>query len=526
MPEVNTRRAPAAVAALVGLLAVGAALAAGHLVAGFLGPASSPYFAVGNAAIDLTPAGVKGFAVSTFGTNDKTVLLAGMGVVLAVLGVAFGLVSRRRSWPGALLIGLLGILGVVAVYSRGGLGELAVLSPIVSMVVGVGIFLLLHALATRRRPAAVEGRESSESRAGRRMPSRRGFLASSAGVVAAGAAAGVSGQALAGADDARDSRTAIGALTPAEPAPPIPPNADFRKAGTPSFITPNRKFYRVDKALIVPQIRADDWRLRIHGMVRREKTFNYADIASRRLVERTITMTCVSNPVGGPYVSTAKFIGVPLAELLAEVGVVDGADQLFSTSHGGGYTAGTPVEAVTDPDRGALLAIGMNREALPLVHGFPARMVVPGIYGYASATKWVVDMELTTFAAKKAYWIPRGYSVRAPIKTESRIDAPTPFQRLPTGPVTVAGIAWAQTTGIAKVEVRIDGGPWQSARLATPVNRNTWRMWRAELTVGQAGSHTVEARASDANGHTQTPHEAPVLPDGASGWPSLVFDTT
>jgi DMSO/TMAO reductase YedYZ molybdopterin-dependent catalytic subunit len=516
---------PVLLAALVGLLAVGAALAAGHLVAGILGPASSPYFAVGNAAIDLTPGAVKDFAVSTFGTNDKTVLLAGMGVVLAVLAVVFGLISRRRSWPGALLIGLLGILGIVAVYSRGDAGGLGLLSPVVSLLVGVGIFLFLRTLAAARQSGLPDSSDSSGSEARPAVSSRRRFLASSAGVLVVGGAAGVSGQALANADNARGSRSSVGALVPDEPAPAVPAGADFRGAGTPDFITPNPKFYRVDKALMVPQIRAEDWQLRIHGMVENEKTFSYADITSRKLVERTITMTCVSNPVGGPYVSTSNFIGVPLRDLLAEAGVRDGAEQLFSSSRGDGYSAGTPVDTVMDPDRGALLAIGMNRKPLPLEHGFPARMVVPGLYGYVSATKWVVDMELTTFAAKKAYWVPRGYARYAPIKTESRIDAPKPFQKLAPGRVTVAGIAWAQTTGIAKVEVRVDGGPWQSARLAAPVNRNTWRMWRSELTVKHSGSHTVEARATDAKGHTQTSHEASPLPDGASGWPSVVFTT-
>jgi DMSO/TMAO reductase YedYZ molybdopterin-dependent catalytic subunit len=515
----------AGVAALVGLLAVGAALAAGHLVAGILGPGSSPYFAVGNSAIDLTPGAVKDFAIGTFGTDDKTVLLAGMGVVLAVLAVVFGLVSRKKSWPGALLVGLLGILGIAAVYFRG-LGGLALLSPIVSLVVGVGIFLFLHMLAAARQSDTPDSARSSSSAARRPLSSRRAFLASSAGVLVAGSAAGVSGQALANAASARGSRDAVGGLVPDEPAAPVPPSAEFPGAGTPSFITPNRKFYRVDKALIVPQIQADDWQLRIHGMVERERTLRYADIASRRLVERTITMTCVSDPVGGPYISTSNFIGVPLRDLLSEAGVADGADQLFSTSQGDGYTAGTPVADVMDPDRGALLAIGMNRRPLPLEHGFPARMVVPGLYGYVSATKWVVDLELTTFAAKKAYWIPRGYAVHGPIKTESRIDAPKPFQQLPAGPVTIAGIAWAQTTGIAKVEVRIDGGAWQNARLGAPVNRNTWRMWRTELTVRKAGSHTVEARATDSHGHTQTSHQAPPLPDGATGWPSVVFTAT
>jgi DMSO/TMAO reductase YedYZ molybdopterin-dependent catalytic subunit len=250
-----------------------------------------------------------------------------------------------------------------------------------------------------------------------------------------------------------------------------------------------------------------------------ELVLRYADIRGMPLVERTATITCVSNEVGGEYVSTSNFIGVPLRDLLERAGVKPGAEQVFSTSVDG-WTCGTPVSDVLD--RG-LLAVGMNGEPLPLEHGFPARLVVPGLYGFASATKWVVDLELNRFADKRSYWVERGWAQRAPIKTQSRIDAPAPFATVPAGRVTVAGIAYAQQRGITEVEVRADGGPWQVAELATEVNRDTWRMWRAELDLGP-GPHTVECRATDATGVTQPEGRVPPIPDGATGWHSTQFE--
>jgi DMSO/TMAO reductase YedYZ molybdopterin-dependent catalytic subunit len=274
----------------------------------------------------------------------------------------------------------------------------------------------------------------------------------------------------------------------------------------------------------VPQVRAEDWLLRVHGMVNETRTFTFNDIRGRPLVERTITMTCVSNEVGGPYVSTANFVGVPLRDLLDEAGVRPGADQLFSSSVDG-WTAGTPVDAVLDRNRGALLAIGMNGEPLPTEHGFPARMVVPGLYGFVSATKWVVDMELTTFDTKESYWRRRGWAARAPIRTQSRIDVPRGFATVPAGKVTIAGIAWAQTIGISNVEVRLDGGRWQRAELATEVNSQTWRMWRLQVELAP-GHHKAEVRATDRTGRTQPRERVPPIPAGATGWHSTDFTVT
>ncbi|NIJ14747.1 DMSO/TMAO reductase YedYZ molybdopterin-dependent catalytic subunit [Saccharomonospora amisosensis] len=507
------------VSGLIGLLALAAALAAGHLMAAFVGIGASPYFAVGSAAIDLAPTWLKDWAVGTFGSYDKLVLLAGMAAVLMSLAVTAGLLSRRRPLAATIVIAGLGVLAGVAVLTRPDVGRLALLAPLAAVAAGLGVFHWLHALARRGRH---DPGERPFEHAEQVTTDRRRFLAAAGGVAAGAGLAGLGGVLIGGGKDAAGSRAAVGELAVARPAPPVPAGADFAGSGTPSFLTSNDSFYRIDTALVVPQVRAQDWTLRVHGMVERELTIDYADIRARPLVERTVTLCCVSNEVGGPYVSTANFIGIDLADLLAEAGVEPGAEQLFSTS-ADGWTCGTPVEAVTDGSRGAMLAIGMNGEPLPLEHGFPARMVVPGLYGYVSATKWVTDLELTTWQARRAYWLERGWAQRAPVKTQSRVDFPAASATVPTGTITVAGTAWAQSRGIAKVEVRLDEGPWRTAELSADVSDDAWRMWRIELELPRPGEYSVACRATDKSGYTQTGERAPVLPDGATGRHTVRF---
>ncbi|OLR90744.1 molybdopterin-dependent oxidoreductase [Actinokineospora bangkokensis] len=509
----TTPRLRLPIAALIGVLAVASALAAGHLVAGFVGTSASPFLAVGNAAIDLTPEWLKEFAVRNFGTHDKLVLLIGMAVTLFLIAVVAGLLSRRTPVPGMVIAGVFGVVGIVAVLNRPDTAQLSVLAPIASLLAGVGVFKWLHGIAAKR--AAGEAGEGM---------SRRKFLYSSAGVAVGAGLFGGAGQLLSGSKDIEASRAAIGQLRPKVPAPPIPAGADFHAIGAPTFLTPNKDFYRIDTAFTLPRVLAEEWQLRIHGKVDREQIIRFDDIRRRDLIEKTITMTCVSNEVGGPYVSTANFIGVPLRDLLMQAGIQDQADQVFSTS-ADGWTTATPVADLLDEERGAMLAIGMNGEALPLEHGFPARVVVPGLYGYASAIKWVTDMELIAKGSRTFYWQDRGWAEEAPIKLQSRIDAPGPFASFPPGKVQVAGIAWAQTTGISKVEVRVDGGPWQEAELATEVNINTWRQWRSEFDL-TSGNHRVEVRATDKAGNTQTQDRVPPIPDGATGWHSIAFSVS
>jgi DMSO/TMAO reductase YedYZ molybdopterin-dependent catalytic subunit len=486
------------------LLAIGAALAAGQLVAGLLAPESSPFLQVGDAVIRLAPQGVVEFAKATFGTADKPVLLAGIAVVLLLVAVGAGLASRRFATAGRITVGVLGVVGIAATATDPTFAPTDLLAPVVAAGVGWWVFGLLHRLAM----------EYTETPQG---VTRRRFLQATAAVgggVVLGGGAGV----LLGRPTV-DSRTAVTArLAAATIAREPGTGGDFE---TTPYLTPNPDFYRIDTALRVPQLRAEDWSLRVHGMVGRELTLSFEDLLARPLVERTVTLTCVSNEVGGDLISTARFVGVELAEVLREAGPLAGADQVLSTSTDG-WTAGTPVDVLFEPGRGALLAVGMNGEALPTEHGFPVRMVVPGLYGYVSATKWVTDLELTTFAAHEAYWEQRGWGERGPIKTEARIDLPRRFTTVPAGPVTVAGIAWSQPRGIARVEYSVDGGPWSEAELADTVGGNTWRMWRGTADVGP-GSHTMRVRATDGTGALQTEQAADVLPDGATGWPAVIF---
>ena len=578
-------RAPRALpGAVAGVLAAAVAIGAAQLVAGLTAPASSPVLAVGQAAIDLTPLPVKDFAISAFGTADKTVLLGGILVVLALYAAVVGIVAVHRLAFGMWGLGLFAFIGLWAALTRPG-STADYLWPTLAGA-AAGAFTLarlanaagrLSALPARRRPAV--GTDPAASRpaapgAGRpapevltppdlpvppaepgpaaeaplvsggmtppsppgaapgysftflpdpddqgppRGPARRRFLIGS-GIAAAAAVAGtVAGRQLATRRDVTLARGALRFPRPAVAAPPLPAGSDLHIPGLSSFITPNDSFYRVDTALLLPQVDPSTWQLRIHGMVQREVTITFAELLRRPLIEAYITLTCVSDPVGGPYVGNAKWLGARLADLIRQARPRAGASQLLCTSVDG-FTSGTPLQVVLD-GRDALLAVAMNGTALPVAHGFPARMVVPGLYGYVSATKWVTDIEVTTFADATAYWATRGWSQQAPIKTESRIDVPAIGSTLSPGPTPVAGVAWAQHKGVAAVEVRVDRGPWHEARLAAVPDIDTWRQWVWEWPA-TPGRHVIEARATDKTGYTQTAVQAQPPPNGASGYPS------
>jgi DMSO/TMAO reductase YedYZ molybdopterin-dependent catalytic subunit len=352
---------------------------------------------------------------------------------------------------------------------------------------------------------------------------RRQVLLAGAGVAAGAVAGGVAGRVLLRRDDVSAVRARLRLPAPADPASPVPAGAQVKVPGMPPFRTPNRDFYRVDTALVLPQVDPRGWTLRIHGMVARPVELTFEDLLNLDLVERHITLSCVSNQVGGELAGNARWLGAPLSPLLRRAGVLPGADQILSRSSDG-MTLSTPLETVLD-GRDALLAVGMNGEPLPVAHGFPARMVVPGLYGYVSATKWVVDLKVTRFATDRAYWTERGYAERAPVKTFSRIDVPKPFARLKTGPVAVAGTAWAQHRGIDAVEWQVDDGPWRPAGLAPVPGIDTWRQWVAEWDAFP-GSHTLRVRATDGTGATQPETRTPPFPDGATGWHSVVVTVT
>ncbi len=514
-PPADTAAAPAgtglqrAVAAAIGLLAVGVALGVGDLVAAFAAPPSSPFLAVGNQFIRLTPEPLKEFATSTFGVHDKQVLLASMAVVIAVVAALGGLLSRRSLVPGLVLVVVLGLVGVTCAAASPTFTAAYLVAPLVALVAGAATFLVLHHLARR---AGAPHDPADPADAAPRDARRRLVLGLGAALAAAGVT-GFLGRTFATADAAEASRAAVGPL-PGGNTPP-PPAADFAASGTPTWITANADFYRIDTALQVPRISTAEYSLRIHGLVDREIVLSYDQLRRRALVEAPITMCCVSNDVGGDLISNAVFVGVPLRALLAEAGVRAGADQIASTS-ADGFTTGTPVAACTD-GRNAMLALGMNGQPLPIEHGFPVRMVVPGLYGYVSGCKWITDMELTTFDAFQPYWQQRGWAQQAPVKTQSRIDVPRADATVPAGRVTVAGTSWAQHRGVARVEVRVDGGPWQTTELAADASIDTWRMWRTVVTLAP-GRHTLQVRATDATGATQPEPVTLTIPDGATGW--------
>jgi DMSO/TMAO reductase YedYZ molybdopterin-dependent catalytic subunit len=348
-------------------------------------------------------------------------------------------------------------------------------------------------------------------------PARRNFLVAAGVSVAAAGIGYVGGRSLSERKSVSLAQSAIRFPKATEPVPPLPSGVNLPVPGISPFITPNGQFYRVDTALIVPQVDPSNWTLRIHGMVAREITITFDQLLHRPLIEDYLTLCCVSNPVAGPYIGNAKWLGASLAALLREARPQRGADQLLATSVDG-FTSGTPLSVVLD-GRDALVAVAMNGAALPTAHGFPARLVVPGLYGYVSACKWVVDLEVTTFAAAQGYWVPRGWSAMGPIKTESRIDVPTDGASVKAGKVSVAGVAWAQHKGIEAVEARVDHGPWHEATLAAVPGIDTWRQWVWEWEA-TSGTHLIEARATDKTGYTQTSAIAAVAPNGASGYPS------
>ncbi|GLZ61582.1 hypothetical protein Misp05_51580 [Micromonospora sp. NBRC 107095] len=557
-------------AALAGITAAAVAIGIAEPVAVLTGPRSAPLVAVGGVIVDAVPESLKQLAIDLFGTADKIALLVGTAVLLGGFAALFGVLAVRRLALGLAGIGTFGAIGVAAALTRSG----ADLADALPSVVGAGLGALVlwlfiagpfelnpwpwspptpplspvspagptsgppagPAPVSPAGPTPVSSAGPTSGPPAGPAPvssggptpavepvgpaevdpeSRRRFLTGSGVLLGTAVVAGLGGRWLAGRRGVSAARDAIRLPAPVAPAPAVPAGANLSLAQLAPYVTPNFGFYRIDTALVVPQVDPDTWRLRIHGRVGKERTYSYADLLARPLVERYVTLACVSNEVGGDLIGNARWLGVPLRELLDEVEPDDDADQVVGRSVDG-WTCGTPTAALRD-GRDALLAVGMNGEPLPVEHGFPVRMVVPGLYGYVSACKWVTELELTRFADFDAYWVPRGWSRQGPIKTQSRIDTPRRRNRLTAGPVTVAGVAWAQHRGIRRVEVRVDDGQWQAATLAPTVSVDTWVQWswRWDATPGE---HRLQVRATDATGETQTDRTQGVVPDGATGW--------
>ena len=524
--------------ALAGVLTGAVALGVAELTAAITGPRGAPVIAVGEIAINLTPVPVKDFAIAHFGSHDKEALISGIVVLLVAFAALIGVLAVRRMAYGLAGLAIFAGVGVAAAAHLPNAAAADVTPTLAGVGVAVAALIVLvravwAAFPAAEGPASFEGTTSFEGPASfegttsfagparAAGPDRRRLLIAGAGTAALAVAAGGLGDRLMGRFSVAPGQVRLPA--PAVAAKAVPAGADLRIGGLTPLFTSNSSFYRVDTDLILPQVSPESWTLRIDGMVDRELDITFAELLRMPLTENDMTLVCVSNSVGGSYAGNARWLGVPLAGLLRRAGVKAGADQVLSSATDG-MTISTPVATIMD-GREALLAVGMNGQPLPIAHGFPARMLVPGLYGYVSATKWVTRLTLTTFARQRAYWTQRGYAAQAPIKTESRIDVPRPLAQVKAGHVAVAGVAWAPATGIAAVEVNVDNGPWQQARLTAVDGIDTWRQWIWDWDA-RRGLHTLQVRATDNAGVTQTPARAQVFPDGASGWDSTVVTVT
>ncbi|MEV0673779.1 molybdopterin-dependent oxidoreductase [Mycobacterium sp. NPDC050441] len=499
---------------LGGVAAAAVSLGIAQLVSIPFGAPADPRNAVGSAVVDLTPGPVKEWVIQALGSLDKLFLAVVVLAVIATTAAIAATYETRHRPIGSAIFVVAGLIACAAVLSRPGATAVDIVPTVVGTACGVAV---LRLLVQRLWTTADDDAEQLDT-------SRRTWLVT-AGLLGFGAATGLLGVVVSRVTSSVAAERDTSVLPrPRVPAPPPPPDVQPKNVALPSFITDGADFYRVDTALSVPQLSRDAWRLRIHGMVDREITYSFDDLAQFEAVETAVTLTCVSNPVGGDLISNGMWTGYRLTDLLRAAGVDPGADMLLSTSVDG-FTVGTPVDAVTD-GRDAILAIGLNGQPLPVEHGYPARLVVAGLYGYVSATKWVTDLELTRFDRAEAYWTRQGWAPRGPIKTESRIDVPKRGQQVAAGPTTFGGVAWAQNRGVKGVEVRIDDGPWQPAQLGAAYSDQTWRLWSLPWQASGPGSHTVTVRATDNTGAVQTSDEAPTVPDGATGWHSVSFTVT
>ncbi|MEA9984056.1 molybdopterin-dependent oxidoreductase [Subtercola sp. RTI3] len=510
--------------ALTGIVAALSVLAVAEVVAAFVDAESSPLFAVGSLVIDLAPPGVKELTISLFGTGDKAALLSILGIVVVVGAAAAGLLEQRRPPYGTVVLVAFSAIAVIAVTTRSGATVLSAIPTVIGMIVGVFVLRSLHLRLgrweTREAGSRAKATKQATARTGPAALERRQFLVFLGVAGAVSIVAGIGARAMnAGAAAVSTARAALKLPVAATPAPGIPSGAELGLTNLSPVITPAADFYRIDTALQVPQLNPDTWSLKIIGMVENEVEISFADLLALPLVENATTLTCVSNEVGGNLIGTALWLGYPIRDLLTRAKPTAGADMVLSRSSDG-FTAGTPLEVLQDTNRQSLLAVGMNGAPLPVEHGFPVRMVVPGLYGYVSATKWVVEMKVTTFAQDMGYWTPRGWNALGPVKTSSRIDTPRSNAGLAAGAVAIAGVAWAQHTGVARVEVRIDNGAWAEATLADAISADTWRQWVLQWNA-TAGDHTIAVRATDASGYTQTADQAPPAPDGSTGYHTI-----
>ncbi|MFM7536201.1 MAG: molybdopterin-dependent oxidoreductase [Acidimicrobiales bacterium] len=505
---------------LAGLVSAGLALAVTEIVAAFGGAgAPSVVSAVGNRMVDALAASLKDLAVALFGTGDKVALLVGIVVVALGFGALAGWVEHRRRWTGAAVIAAFAVVGLWAVSTDAQAAALPVAACLIGAAAGIATLRMLVGGflapgAAERRPGAGADAAAPAADPRVRTPSRRAFLTAAGSVGAGAAVLAVGSRRLRALGSAGGTESATQALPAPARTVPVPP-AEPTPAGLSPYLTPTADFYRIDTALLVPRVDARTWSLSITGLVDRPLRLTYDDLLAAELVEVPVTISCVSNEIGGDLVGTAQWRGIPLGSLLERAGVRPEAEQVFARSVDG-FTAGFPVGAVRD-GRTALLAVGMNGEPLPTRHGFPARLVVAGLYGYVSAVKWLAEIRLTPWDGVDGYWMPRGWSKEGPVKTQSRIDVPRAGSVVAPGPAAIAGVAWAPTRGIRAVEVSIDGGAWQAARVLPVASDETWAQWVFDGWTADPGRHRITVRATDGTGIVQDATIRRPDPDGATG---------
>ncbi|HEX9681851.1 MAG TPA: molybdopterin-dependent oxidoreductase [Acidimicrobiales bacterium] len=505
--------------AVAGVVSAGAALAFGQLPTAIAGESVGPITAVGNEFVDRYAASLKDLAVVLFGQNDKVALVIGIVTLSLVLGAVLGVLALR-SFPAA-IVGLV-IFGAVGLAAQATDPSAGLLLPVISAVIGVaaGVASLAFQLgwiARPEQPLAPLRRWGPADDPRVKTPDRRSFLLASGAVGATAALTGLGAWSLRGRSTIAAQREALVLPQPVR-STPVPRTGTLDADGVSPYLTPTSDFYRIDTALVTPQVNAESWRLRVTGLVDEPFELTFDELVGMDLVEEPVTIACVSNEVGGDLVGNAAWLGVPLVELLDRAGRQRDATQVVGRSTDG-FTAGFPTQTALD-GRVALVAVGMNGEPLPASHGYPARLIVAGLYGYVSATKWLTEIELTRFDDFDAYWIPRGWSKLGPIKTQSRIDVPRGGARIESGTVAAAGVAWAPNVGIAAVEVSVDDGPWEGADLGASANDNTWVQWVHRWTA-EPGEHTLRCRATNETGVVQPAERRDPRPDGATGHHSV-----
>ena len=537
--------------AFAGIVAVGAAIATGELAAGLVPGIPSPLLSIGRQIVDHQPPGAKDFMTSLFGTADKLVLQIVIVAAALLIGAGIGLLAARRTELAGAVIAAFAAGGFVAsIGDPDAVTVLAAAGAAAEALVGMWVLNWLASVALGTSPGSTDGVARKAPRPSPAIPlsgvvavkragavepkaikagspswrgatrdgagsmpswSRRTLLQRGGAVMVGSIAATAVGRALL---ERQRTPTTAAALPPPKSVSTLPTGADLSIAGLTPIVVPNDKFYRIDTALIPPNVDVTNWTVKVTGMVDHPIELTYDELIQLPIIEQYVTIACVSNYVGGDLVGNTAWRGVPLRTVLAMAGVHAGATQLVGRSVDG-FTVGMPTAWVMDESRTPMIAIGMNGKPLPREHGYPARLIVPGLYGYVSATKWLAELQLTTLEAFDAYWVPLGWAKEAPILTQSRIDVPGSGANLKVGQVAVAGVAWAPDRGVTKVEVGIDGA-WHDARLSAPISPATWVQWLYDWDA-TAGDHQIEVRATDGTGTVQTADQSPPAPDGARG---------